>query len=109
MITKKRTASEANINYKHITLKKFMMFKGEIKNNIPIEGKGKWTYNNGDYFEGEFKNENPYTGKGKLTFNNGDHFEGEFIKSEPYFGKGKWTYENGKCFEGIFNFGNCYS
>ena len=54
------------------------------------EGKGKYTWANGDYYEGEFKNDH-YNGKGKYMWANGKYHVGKF-QNWKREGKGKAYY-----------------
>ena len=59
-----------------------------------IEGKGEYTYQDGEKYEGEFKN-GIREGFGKYFYNNGDRYEGDF-KNGVRDGKGIIYYGNEK-------------
>lgn len=61
-------------------------------------GKGRKTYDNGNYYEGDWKNGEP-NGKGKLVFSDGIIHEGDFVDGRLEKGKVIWT--NGVIYEGI--------
>eukprot|EP01035_Chromulina_nebulosa_P020109 gene20109-26109_t len=61
-------------------------------------GRGKYTYSNGDIYEGNWNN-NKYHGYGKIKFTDGGKYEGIFSNG-LYHGKGKYEYANGKVYDG---------
>ena len=63
-------------------------------------GKGKYTWNNGDVYEGDFV-QDKRTGKGKLSWSNGDVYVGDFVEGKRS-GKGKYTWKDGDVYEGDF-------
>jgi len=63
-----------------------------------MEGKGKFTFANGNYYEGEWKN-NLQNGKGTLTFLSGDRYQGEF-KDGKMSGNGIMFFTNGEQYQG---------
>ncbi len=73
-------------------------YNGLIFNNVP-NGKGKMTYNNGNYF-GEWK-DGKKNGIGQYTWKEGDVYEGEW-KDNKRSGKGKYIWKNGGVYEGDF-------
>ena len=97
--------------------RKYGKYTGYVNEYNQPQGKGKYTYNNGDVYEGEFKDGN-FNGKGKKTYADSSYedwsvyepadprrvYEGEF-KDNAYNGKGKLTYKNGDVYEGEFRKG----
>lgn len=67
------------------------VYNGIYKNGIR-EGKGTFTYSNGDLFEGTFKKDE--FEKGVISLKSGDRFEGSFNLGEPY--NGTWKLKNGE-------------
>lgn len=65
-----------------------------------LQGKGVYTFANGDRYEGEFF-ANRLQGKGIFKYANGDCYEGEF-KDSKYNGKGILTHADGTKEEGNF-------
>ena len=65
-----------------------------------LQGKGVYTFANGDRYEGEFF-ANRLQGKGIFKYANGDCYEGEF-KDSKYNGKGVLTHADGTKQEGNF-------
>ena len=65
-----------------------------------LQGKGVYTFANGDRYEGEFF-ANRIQGKGIFKYANGDSYEGEF-KDSKYNGKGVLTHADGTKEEGNF-------
>lgn len=72
-------------------------YVGEFSHD-EINGKGTYTYANGDVYEGEFKN-GKKDGSGKYTWANGAVYEGEF-KEDKKEGEGVFTYVNGAVYDG---------
>ena len=70
-----------------------------------FDGKGEFTFKNGDWFKGEIKNGEFHTGKGKKTYEDDKYFEGEWEDGKPYKGKGIFTFKNGDIHEGNFEYG----
>ena len=59
-----------------------------------MEGKGVYTFNNGNIYEGEFKN-NKQNGKGILVYSEGKcKFEGDFVDGK-IDGNGVYWFSNG--------------
>ncbi len=78
-------------------------YEGEWNNGF-IDGKGTYTWNNGNKYVGEFV-ENRIEGLGVFYYINGDIYEGLF-KNSTFDGIGKLTYANGEVEEGIWKDGN---
>ena len=74
-------------------------YQGEYLNG-KREGKGIYTYNNGDKYEGEYKNDLK-DGNGCYKYKNGDIYTGEY-KNGLFDGKGKYEYADGDTYEGQY-------
>jgi hypothetical protein len=61
-----------------------------------LHGKAKWTFANGDVYEGGFAD-----GRAKLTWADGEVYEGDFVGGERT-GKGKRIYLEGDVYEGDY-------
>ena len=61
---------------------KYMKYEGEFKNGI-IEGKGKYTYEDGTIFNGNFIN-GEKNGEGYIEFPNGKKYYGNWLNDELY-------------------------
>jgi len=69
--------------------------------NDKANGKGKYTFANGDVYEGDFVNDMEH-GKGKFVFaDDGSTYEGDFVRNSKH-GKGKYTFPNGNTYEGDY-------
>ena len=69
------------------------------------EGKGTYTFANGDKYVGDFVDDRR-EGKGTLTWVNGDKYEGDFVDGKRE-GEGIfYNYEDGKVTEGKWLNGN---
>ena len=96
------------------------VYEGELKDGKE-NGKGKYTWTDGDVYEGEFVDgkmtgwgtykwpdgavyegefvDGKLTGRGKKTYSSGDVYEGEW-KDDKWNGKGKYTWTEGDVYEG---------
>ena len=74
-------------------------YKGDYLNG-KREGKGIYTYNNGDIYEGEYKNDLK-EGFGIYKYKNGDIYEGNY-KEGNYEGKGIYKYHDGEIYNGEY-------
>ena len=74
-------------------------YQGEFNNGWQLDGRGTYTFNNGNKFIGLF-NDNSYV-KGKLIYNNGCQYEGEFQNYQLH-GQGTCISEDGKSESGIW-------
>ena len=72
-------------------------YQGEMVNGVR-EGKGTYSFENGDKYEGLWKN-NKMEGKGVYYFNNGDKYDGEWISGKKE-GQGIYTFSSGAKYEG---------
>ena len=72
--------------------------------NYKKEGKGKFSYNDGNTYEGEYKND-MREGRGIYRYKNGDKYIGEWKKDKKH-GKGIIFFSNGERYEGDFKEGN---
>ena len=77
-------------------------YKGGFKDGLQ-DGKGTYTWANGDKYEGEFKN-GFEDGKGTFTWADGDKYEGEW-KDGLKHGKGTLTLANNIKYEGLWEKG----
>lgn len=77
----------------------FGIYEGDLVFGSP-EGKGTFTWDNGDFYTGSWKN-GRRTGKGKIVWANGDVYEGDFLNDERT-GKGKCIWKSGDRYEGDF-------
>jgi len=75
------------------------VYEGNHKNGIP-DGKGKWTYQNGNSYEGEIKG-NKLIGKGIYKYSDGTVIDGNFQNGEAE-GFAKTVFNSGDTFEGIY-------
>ncbi len=76
-------------------------YVGEFRNNRP-EGKGRYTYANGEYV-GSFKN-GTMEGEGVETLPNGSRYEGQY-QNGKFDGRGVATFKDGSKYEGEFRGG----
>ena len=84
------------------------IYEGEAVGNIP-NGKGKLTFDNGDFYEGEFLDGN-FHGNGKIYITGIGSCDGLWVKNQ--FVKGKFTaesnrlpnHEAGAVYEGNFDY-----
>lgn len=67
------------------------------------DGKGLFTFKNGDVYKGEFKFDQPW-GRGTFIYSNGNKYEGQFRKGLPH-GEGTFTDKEGGIYKGSFNRG----
>jgi hypothetical protein len=74
-------------------------YEGNLVNG-KANGKGFYTYTNGDTYEGDFIN-GARIGKGVITLANGSRYEGDFV-NDKMNGKGVFTFANGDRYEGDF-------
>ena len=70
------------------------VYEGERNEAGEREGRGKYTFADGDVYEGEYKN-GKKEGRGKFTFASGDVYEGEY-KNDKKEGRGKYTFADGR-------------
>ena len=75
------------------------IYEGDYKDNMK-NGKGTYTYYNGDIYEGDYK-DGMMNGKGTFTYANRNIYEGDF-KNGMMNGMGKFTYIDGNVYEGMF-------
>ena len=61
-------------------------------------GKGKFTFQNGDIYNEDFK-DGVFSGQGKMIYSNGEIYEGEFKDGKKH-GKGIMTFKNKTTFDG---------
>ena len=74
-------------------------YVGEYKDNLR-DGLGTYTWANGDKYVGEFKDGNK-SGQGTYTYADGNKYVGEW-KDGNIHGQGTNTFNNGKVFEGLW-------
>ena len=74
-------------------------YKGEMKKG-KYDGKGTFTWSNGDKYEGDFV-DGKYHGKGVLTSIYGSKYIGDFLDGKPH-GKGTYTFKDGNTYIGDF-------
>ena len=72
-------------------------YQGEMVNGVR-EGKGTYSFANGDKYEGDWKN-NKMEGKGVYTYKDGDKYDGEWVGGKKE-GQGTYYFSNGKRYEG---------
>jgi len=65
-----------------------------------MEGRGVYSWANGDRYEGEFKDDD-YNGHGVYTWSNGERYEGAWVDGKPN-GQGIKTEPGGKVFSGTW-------
>eukprot|EP01126_Amoeba_proteus_P023481 TRINITY_DN2359_c0_g1_i9.p1 TRINITY_DN2359_c0_g1~~TRINITY_DN2359_c0_g1_i9.p1 ORF type:complete len:240 (-),score=49.38 TRINITY_DN2359_c0_g1_i9:37-756(-) len=71
------------------------MWKSDV-----FQGKGKFTWEDGDYYEGDFEGGIQH-GKGTFFWKDGDKYEGDFLNSNMT-GKGIFTWATGNVYQGEF-------
>ena len=80
---------------------KGMLYNGEFKNNL-FEGTGEQVYENYENhkitYEGQFKH-GKREGKGKLSFDDGNYYEGNF-KNDKFDGEGYFKFNDGREYKG---------
>ena len=74
-------------------------YKGEMVNGVR-EGKGTYTFSNGDIYEGYWKN-NKMEGKGVYNFKDGDKYDGDWVGGKKE-GQGTYCFSDGAKYEGNF-------
>jgi hypothetical protein len=79
------------------------MYEGEWKNDNP-NGKGTFTWPDGDRYVGEFKDWDK-NGRGTYTSPDGRKYVGEFKDDRPH-GQGTYCLSDGRKFEGEYDNGN---
>ena len=72
-------------------------YQGEMVNGVR-EGKGTYTFSNGDKYEGDWKN-NQMEGKGVYYFKDGDKYDGDWVGGKKE-GQGTYYFSNGAKYEG---------
>jgi len=72
-------------------------YQGEMVNGVR-EGKGTYSFANGDKYEGDWKN-NKMEGKGVYTFKDGDKYDGDWVGGKKE-GQGTYYFSNGAKYEG---------
>ncbi|HGD2082152.1 TPA: hypothetical protein ACINYL_001982 [Streptococcus agalactiae] len=77
-------------------------YVGSIVNHH-MTGKGKLTYENGDYYKGDFVN-GVFEGKGTFVSVHGWSYTGDFKKGQPD-GQGRLNAKNKKVYKGTFKQG----
>lgn len=75
-------------------------YKGGFQNGKK-NGRGTYTWPNGDRYEGEWRNDS-ITGRGTFTWHNGDVYEGEWLNDMKH-GYGKLTWADGDVYEGLWD------
>ena len=78
-------------------------YVGKIDDNGLRNGKGKYTYANGDVYVGEYRNGRK-NGKGIYEWVNGNVYDGDWLANKRH-GKGKVTWANGNVYVGEYR--NC--
>ena len=80
-------------------------YEGDLVSD-KYEGKGKYSYDDGQYYIGEWKN-GLRNGKGVQYYKNGDiEYEGDFV-NDKYEGNGKYIWEDGSYYIGEWKNGLC--
>lgn len=79
-----------------------LVYQGAVKSNR-MTGRGKLTYDNGDYYEGDFVN-GAFNGQGTFVSKKGWRYEGSFKDGKPH-GKGRLVTRAKTVFEGTFKQG----
>ena len=72
-------------------------YQGEMVNGLR-EGKGTYSFANGDKYEGDWKS-NKMEGKGVYTYKDGDKYDGEWVGGKKK-GQGIYYFSDGKRYEG---------
>ena len=93
-IKPKNTVEYKRINYSN------GYYIGDVLNN-KRHGKGKMTYNDGDYENGDWRNDNFISGSCKITYNNDDYYIGQYSNGNIN-GNGEYYYNNGDYYVGDF-------
>ena len=88
------------------TFKNGETYEGDVVND-KFEGKGKYIYEDGKYYIGQWKN-NLREGKGILYYSNGNiEYDGNFVNDE-FDGTGKYIWEDGEYYVGQYKNGLNY-
>eukprot|EP01031_Cornospumella_fuschlensis_P024824 gene24824-29998_t len=86
----------------HVSLSGGDLYVGEVRQStngcVVLNGKGVYTWTNGDKYEGEWKDDGR-VGEGVMTWANGNKYEGDYNNGKKH-GKGVFTEANGDKYEG---------
>ena len=93
------TSWPKDMEHSHEWVEDMTIYDGEWVND-EINGKGKYTWPNGDFYEGDWNNGNAH-GYGTMKSSNGNLYKGEWNKGKKINGTIQWG--DGKEFRGLSN------
>jgi hypothetical protein len=89
----------ANLHGRGEYVSKAFKYEGDFNDGLK-QGRGVYTWENGDRYEGNFAEDRP-DGRGRYQFANGDAYEGE-VKAGVIVGRGSYATKGGDVFDGSF-------